>query len=677
MSNQQLFADKPLTNPEDDKLNYAPFAKHLAKSISKMMPPDGLVIGLYGAWGSGKSTLIEFVVHELNDMPDNERPIIIRFNPWWFSGQENLTRHFFEHLYASIDNNFEKGMKSLVKSLKNFSDIIVELPVPDSGIAKSLSSKISDSSTRDVNKVKSQIASKLRARKQKLLIIIDDIDRLNPDEIRQLFTLIKSVADFPNIVYLLAFDKDVVANAIGASYASNVSGDDFLEKIVQVPFELPVPSHEDLIELFLEKLKKSIGELPERFSNKNNSVFQGYISYLDSLITNTRDIHRFVNSFSVTYSAVKGEVDLTDFLAIEMLRVFRPNIYSAIKVNKRLFTQSLYHNPRETLVSKLLNSQPEYNERLSQLISAMFPRVSKSQDSYVDYVELRKQLRIGVYELFDTYFRYTVQPSNVSTQEVVDYIMAPPEDKINHLLEMFSSNFSRSRLFLDRLADFRESIHEDAAEQIIAAFLTVGDEIQSIQDRQQSFVMKLSPVKFDLVRLIISLFENLTESNRYAILHNVDFSNTLFLTFYTIAKSQGFYESNSNGTEILKPEKILSLESRMMKILFDAINSSYNQTSDFYSVQDILMFWVQIRPQEAEKWVKQRLKTAKDYANLLKGYIVMATKSIVVIADELYLLIEKDILIKRVHDFLNDTSLDKESKTIFNLYMTHLEQSRG
>jgi hypothetical protein len=98
-----LSPDKPLNDPEGDQLDHSPFAKTLAERILKMTPPEGLVISMYGPWGSGKSTVLNFITHYLNLFPQNERPIVVRFYPRWFTGKEDLTRRFFNQLSAILD----------------------------------------------------------------------------------------------------------------------------------------------------------------------------------------------------------------------------------------------------------------------------------------------------------------------------------------------------------------------------------------------------------------------------------------------------------------------------------------------------------------------------------------------------------------------------------------------
>ena len=90
----------------------------------------------------------------------------------------------------------------------------------------------------------------------KIIIVVDDIDRLNNTEIRQIFQLVKALADFPNTVYLLAFDKEVILRALAKVQGG--PGLEYLEKVIQVPFEIPPISRAELENLFFSKLDEII-----------------------------------------------------------------------------------------------------------------------------------------------------------------------------------------------------------------------------------------------------------------------------------------------------------------------------------------------------------------------------------------------------------------------------------
>ncbi len=117
INNIYLSADRPQAVITKDCLakdlfGHAPFANMLAKSIlGYPASTDGLVLGLYGAWGSGKSTVLNYIEYYINhpdEWSDNLKntentptPVIVKFNPWWFSGQDNLIRAFFGQLQAA------------------------------------------------------------------------------------------------------------------------------------------------------------------------------------------------------------------------------------------------------------------------------------------------------------------------------------------------------------------------------------------------------------------------------------------------------------------------------------------------------------------------------------------------------------------------------------------------
>ncbi|MDD3654709.1 MAG: P-loop NTPase fold protein [Desulfotomaculaceae bacterium] len=132
---QNISSDNPLVKPDDDRLGYAPFAKNLAEAICKYDDVDGLVFALYAPWGSGKSTCLNFIQYYIDTKQETEKPIIVRFNPWWFSGQGDLLDQFFKEFRAALGKN--DIIKDLLGKLAVFGEIISDIPEP-TGIAKYL-----------------------------------------------------------------------------------------------------------------------------------------------------------------------------------------------------------------------------------------------------------------------------------------------------------------------------------------------------------------------------------------------------------------------------------------------------------------------------------------------------------------------------------------------------------
>ncbi len=351
-----LSADKPLMDPQEDQLGYALFAKHLAFSLTRMVPAEGFVVAIYGPWGSGKTTLLNFLFHYFTRAPVDEQPIIVPFNPWWFSGHEKLAKHFFDQLQASLASG-DVDLANLQAKMAEFADMVSELPasihIPYISIGKiAVEFTPLKSSVKNVIKLKMEIAEELRKQLRRIFVTVDDIDRLNPEEIRQLFGVIKSVADFPNIVYLLTFDKKVVIEALRES--QGISGESYLEKIVQFPFEMPLPDRSSLYRLLFARLEDIMAATPEGLFDQTYWG-QVFMRGIEHFISTPRKINLLTNTLSVTYPAVQGEVNPVDFIGIETLRIFCPEAYNMIRTSPEKFTG------REWVASKIEQLR-RYNE---------------------------------------------------------------------------------------------------------------------------------------------------------------------------------------------------------------------------------------------------------------------------------------------------------------------------
>lgn len=222
-----IYTDLPIQSIEEDELNRVEFTKNLGNLINNYKKEECLVLSLMGEWGSGKTSLINLILNELS------KNIIIRFDPWLFPEHEKLVLHFFNELSSHItfkDNSrqkrFRKNLKKLVNSLTLSASLTIPLPL----IGLTLSAtKHSDntSSYESLEKLKEDIDKDLDSLDSKIIIVIDNIDRLNKSEVKEIFQLVKSLADFKNIIYILSFDKKVVLESLD-SYVS--SPEIFLEK---------------------------------------------------------------------------------------------------------------------------------------------------------------------------------------------------------------------------------------------------------------------------------------------------------------------------------------------------------------------------------------------------------------------------------------------------------------
>ena len=103
--------------------------KHLAKALREMVPPDGLVVSVNGPWGSGKTTVLGFIEWYLKESEEPDKPQVVRFNPWWFSGCGELTRQLLNEMVRSIDSKSKKWAK-VRKGLAHLANIVDRAPKP-------------------------------------------------------------------------------------------------------------------------------------------------------------------------------------------------------------------------------------------------------------------------------------------------------------------------------------------------------------------------------------------------------------------------------------------------------------------------------------------------------------------------------------------------------------------
>lgn len=488
-----LSPDKALTDPKEDRLGYSPFAKHLADSLCRMSPPDGLVVAIYGPWGSGKTTLLNFLVHFIGQNPGKERPITVPFNPWWFSGHEDLTRRFFGQLRAVLA---KRGMvpREVIEKLASFADLVSGAPIPYATWVAKILSRFGKRPEQDVAALKKSLEGALRKQARRVLVVIDDIDRLTSEEIRQLFRVVKAVADFPNVIYLMAFDRAVVTNALEG--IQGVSGEAYLEKIVQAPFELPRPEKIQLRGMLFEKLNALLGDTPEEAFDKvrwGNVFFEG----IDYFIRTPRDVSRLTNTLRVTYPAVKGEVNPIDFICIETLRVFSPVVYNLVRENSEMFTGSGDHAglgpPREDF-KKYHDTWLHQLEKkddiapLVKLLQRIFPRLESAwgNTGHGAWEESiwRKHLRVCSEDIFPTYFRLALPEGSISNAEIRAILSLAGNAKSfgNKLVDLANQTrpdgSSRVAVFLERLWDFTQTdIPLNAIPPLIHALFDVGDQL--------------------------------------------------------------------------------------------------------------------------------------------------------------------------------------------------------
>lgn len=487
--NNQISPDRPLQHPEQDRLGYAAFAEWIAQCIQDVPATEGLVIALYGPWGSGKSSVLAFVKHYLDNLPKTDRPILVPFNPWWFSGDEDLVRHFFDELRVSFRSGLHTASNEVAKAFSKYADVISEVQG-----AKIFSAFVrARRQPKTVASLKEDVGTALTLDLDapRIVVMIDDIDRLSSQEIKQLFRVVRAIADFPNVIYFLAFDRQVVTAALGDVQGLSGSdyGSDYLDKIVQLPLELPIPEHNALQDLFVERVNEIMAGIPDYLFSQQHWE-ELYINGIERFLTTPRSVLRLLNALSVTYPLARAEVNPTEFIAIESLRLFAPTVYDAIRNNPDRFignyTGSLLPGDlpkRKSLYEDLIESLPnKLTDPVIHLLEKLFPMFrsiwSETHNAAGWDPQWRRELRVCTGERFHAYFRLAAPRGSLSNAEMQDILShtgdsAALSERIEELTNRTDAtgvSLARGLLFL--LGDYAEEqiptghIHEVVRELI-------------------------------------------------------------------------------------------------------------------------------------------------------------------------------------------------------------------
>lgn len=430
--------DKPIHAAEDDLLGRASFSQQLGKAIYEYNGKDGLVIGLFGKWGTGKTSVINIAENEILKFSekDENKPIIMRFAPWNYSDKDNLISLFFQSLKNKIDVQDNEQLKKKVgKALSDYSgafDAFSIIPLVGSGVAAILKTIAQAKGANlmqniDLDQARENLERALVDANKKIIIVIDDIDRLTNSQIRDIFQLVKQVADFPNVIYVLAMDRDVVRSAL--TEVHNIDGNEYLEKIIQIPFELPALRKSKLHDIFFSKLGQVIDTLPDKVEWDEsywNNVFRNCI---EPFIYTLRDINRVINTFQFRYGLVYQETSFEDMIAITTLEVLEPELYKWIASNREAVCGGFAYSFSS---SNKLDYRKFYHDEFERLginpdlaiscVSTLFPvfanAVKGYQYGYHFYSDVRGKMRAREEGRFELYFMFDLDDIKVSRNTV-------------------------------------------------------------------------------------------------------------------------------------------------------------------------------------------------------------------------------------------------------------------
>lgn len=372
-------SDSPITCLKHDTIGRAPLAHSFVRHISTLDARGGIVIGILGAWGSGKTSFINLARDEFR----KEDITVLDFNPWMFSGTEQLVQSFFVEITAQL--KLQSGLSKVGEELEAYGELFSEIewiPLIGPWIKRGNSAlkTINDILQRrkvGVNNQRTKIEKALIKIDKKIVVIIDDIDRLSTEEIRDVFKLVRLTANFPNIVYIVAFDRIRVETALSEQ---GIPGRDYLEKILQTVIDLPPIPNQVLSGQILKEIDNALKGIDKIGPFREEVWPDVFMEIVRPLIRNMRDVRRYAVGIRGTVISLNGEVELTDVLSLEAIRIFLPDVFIFLpEIIEALTTTSDYHNSEheskklKAKVEELISISGDYSDVIRRMIHRLFP----------------------------------------------------------------------------------------------------------------------------------------------------------------------------------------------------------------------------------------------------------------------------------------------------------------
>lgn len=438
-----LVSDSAIKGYQEDLLERKDFAYNIADIVAKRTENDAFTIGLMGAWGSGKSSVLNLIEERFQKC--HRDMITIFFNPWRYSGEEELLMFFFNEIATALDSKLETNGDLVRNFFRTHTEKVGTLISAASGDPSNTGQKVASwlssfLKTSDLVDFKERVQKLLKEKNKKVVIYIDDIDRLPNENIQELFKVIKLMGDFNYVTYILSFDRDVVTQALAQTYSYQKSST-FLEKIIQLQIEIPLINKKILIKLWQESIERVLNKNEIKLTEKewldlDKLITDGFLHNLDDI----RKIKNIENSLSYIVPIIKKKIYIVDLLVVESLKFFYPDLYSALKYKKvnifnktyDLSSRIIYFNDDQAKKNFYKEIEDDFYNKTKikeinnyvlviKMLKELIPSIKiflTGSDNVLEQRDFKTKLRVGCEEYFDRYFSYNLNP-----QELPEFVI--------------------------------------------------------------------------------------------------------------------------------------------------------------------------------------------------------------------------------------------------------------
>jgi predicted KAP-like P-loop ATPase len=389
----------------------------------------------------------------------------------------------------------------------------------------------------NIHDLKDELGRFLQERVGRIVVLIDDTDRLTQDEIRQLFRLIKAVADFPNVTYLIALDQTVAREALAEDFGGRAH--DYLEKIVQLPYELPMPERPDLRALFLERLDALHRNVEGPVQFDEAYWIDVFFDVVDPFLATPRDVTRLINVLQASFPPVAGAVNFADFVAMAVLQTFHSTLWDVIRRNQASFagpTSVSFARGRDELdgLGKWYDAMlpkcvdEEAVPRVDSALKRVFPKygaVRSGTHLGPDWeASWQRDRRVASPMIFPVYFQQAPPPGHLSRVELDNlFAVACDEEAFGAQLLRISDQrqpdgSTRLPAYLEQLRDYADEVPDECRAPAVRTLFEVGDRLLISEDAGGGLFGQGNDIR--IMQALYRLLRPVPEAERYTLVRD-------------------------------------------------------------------------------------------------------------------------------------------------------------
>ncbi|MEN5250892.1 P-loop NTPase fold protein [Alcaligenes aquatilis] len=671
----EIGAEAPIRTASEDRLKRANFASRVAGVLSALNLREGRVFAIRGGWGFGKSSL-KFLITE--HLKASKQADCLDFNPWQWGEGDYITRALFGQMANCLGGEYSAAALARAAALRRYGNLLAGAGKPlkefggSGGIVSILLTNSSviaiasaigfeltaavlaatlaavvifvsivgramlyfgrDRSNESLDKVREELEARLKKLERPLVVFVDDIDRLEPGQIRLLLRQVKANANLPNIVFVLIFQPNIVERAL--DQISDGDGRAFLEKIVQVNFDLPAVPASSVHDSFHEGLSALIGPYATEQNGFTKMRWANVsIGCIQPLVRNLRDVRRLISSIAVhlPLHVVDGvlEVNIIDFFLLETLRVFAPSLYASLFREKELlllegFFSANDSSAAKTAVEKLLTDVPEpTREVVLNMLKELFPALIRAYGETTigsgNQQFWLNDKRVCSSRYFPRYFELQTAVGEMSERRFIDFLEAT---EMSSRLSDAIGTVEVDGLLLSLIGRLSESVSRlpiGNAAVLLPGLFEIAEKARYIDDGLFSSPLMIT------ASTINQFLKHIPESGR-GVLALEALRSTRGLSVGSILIQYNDPAEHATAVPALNPSTVAEMKAIWLDLMRDRAADDVTLIDD-PKIMALLYRWRDYAGSmdEPRDWVDKAIQTDQGFAKIARGMMVRGT----------------------------------------------------